>query len=60
MAVNASRILGLSIAGVDLMRSNRGPLILEVNSSPGLQGIESCSEIDVAKKIILHIQTWLR
>ena len=60
MAVNASRILGLSIAGVDLMRSNRGPLILEVNSSPGLQGIESCSEVDVAKKIILHIQTWLR
>ena len=60
MAVNASRILGLSIAGVDLMRSNRGPLILEVNSSPGLQGIESCSKIDVAEKIILHIQTWLR
>ena len=60
MAVNASRMLGLSIAGVDLMRSNRGPLILEVNSSPGLQGIESCSEVDVAEKIILHIQTWLR
>ena len=60
MSVNASRILGLSIAGVDLMRSNRGPLILEVNSSPGLQGIESCSEVDVAEKIILHIQTWLR
>ena len=60
MVVNASRILGLSIAGVDLMRSNRGPLILEVNSSPGLQGIESCSEVDVAEKIILHIQTWLR
>ena len=60
MAVTASRILGLSIAGVDLMRSNRGPLILEVNSSPGLQGIESCSEVDVAEKIILHIQTWLR
>ena len=60
MAVNASRILGLSIAGVDLMRSNRGPLILEVNSSPGLQGIETCSEVDVAEKIIFHIQTWLR
>ena len=60
MAVNASRILGLSIAGVDLMRSKRGPLILEVNSSPGLQGIESCSEVEVAEKIILHIQTWLR
>ena len=60
IAVNASRILGLSIAGVDLMRSDRGPLILEVNSSPGLQGIETCSEVDVAEKIILHIETWLR
>lgn len=56
MAVNASRILGLSIAGVDLMRSDRGPLILEVNSSPGLQGIETCSTIDVAGKIITFIQ----
>jgi len=56
MAVNASRILGLSIAGVDLMRSDRGPLILEVNSSPGLQGIETCSTIDVAAKIITFIQ----
>tara|TARA_B100001093_G_scaffold491981_1_gene532615 strand:+ start:94 stop:969 length:876 start_codon:yes stop_codon:yes gene_type:complete len=56
MSVNASKILGLSIAGVDLMRSNRGPLILEVNSSPGLQGIESCSCIDVAEKIISFIQ----
>jgi ribosomal protein S6--L-glutamate ligase len=56
MAVNASRILGLSIAGVDLMRSDRGPLILEVNSSPGLQGIETCSNIDVAGKIITFIQ----
>ncbi len=56
MAVNASKILGLSIAGVDLMRSDRGPLILEVNSSPGLQGIETCSNIDVAGKIITFIQ----
>ncbi len=56
MAVNASKILGLSIAGVDLMRSNRGPLILEVNSSPGLQGIETCSNKNVAGKIISFIQ----
>ena len=56
MSVNASKILGLSIAGVDLMRSNRGPLILEVNSSPGLQGIETCSSIDVAENIISFIQ----
>ena len=59
LAVNASRILGLSIAGVDLMRSNRGPLILEVNSSPGLQGIEACSRIGVAEKIITFIQNKL-
>ena len=44
VAVRAAKILGLTIAGVDLMRSNRGPLILEVNSSPGLQGIESCTK----------------
>ena len=56
MSVTASKILGLSIAGVDLMRSDRGPLILEVNSSPGLQGIETCSSIDVAEKIISFIQ----
>ncbi len=60
MAVNASKILGLSIAGVDLMRSNRGPLILEVNSSPGLQGIETCSDKDVAGKIISFIQEKIR
>ena len=60
MAVNASEILGLSIAGVDLMRSNRGPLVLEVNSSPGLQGIEACSNIDVARIIISFIQDKVR
>ena len=56
IAVRSCKILGLSVAGVDLMRSDRGPLILEVNSSPGLQGIESCSNIDVAEKIICFIE----
>ena len=56
LAVRSCKILGLSVAGVDLMRSDRGPLILEVNSSPGLQGIESCSNIDVAEKIICFIE----
>ena len=50
IAVNAAKTLGLSIAGVDLMRSDRGPLILEVNSSPGLQGIETCSKVDVSSR----------
>ena len=56
MSVNASKILGLSTAGVDLMRSKRGPLILEVNSSPGLQGIETCTGVDVADKIIKLVE----
>jgi len=55
-AVRAAEILGLSVAGVDLMRSDRGPLILEVNSSPGLQGIESCTKMDVADRIISFIE----
>jgi len=56
MAIKASKILGLQIAGVDLMRSSRGPLILEVNSSPGLQGIEASSNLDVAGKILSYIR----
>jgi ribosomal protein S6--L-glutamate ligase len=51
-AVKAAHCLGLSVAGVDLMRSKRGPLVLEVNSSPGLQGIEGCSGVDIADEII--------
>ena len=56
VAIRAAKILGLTIAGVDLMRSNRGPLILEVNSSPGLQGIESCTKTDVASQMITFIE----
>ena len=56
VAIRAAKILGLTIAGVDLMRSKRGPLILEVNSSPGLQGIESCTKKDVASQMITFIE----
>ena len=56
VAIKAAKILGLRIAGVDLMRSSRGPLILEVNSSPGLQGIESCPKTDVACQMITFIE----
>ena len=56
IAIQATNILGLNIAGVDLMRSERGPLILEVNSSPGLQGIETCTNIDIARQIITFIE----
>lgn len=52
VAVRAARVLGLGIAGVDLIRSRRGPLVLEVNSSPGLEGIEKATGVDIAGKII--------
>ena len=55
-AVRAAQILGLNVAGVDILRSNHGPCVLEVNSSPGLKGIEAISGIDVASKIIEFIE----
>jgi ribosomal protein S6--L-glutamate ligase len=48
IAIKAARILGLEIAGVDLLESDRGALVLEVNSSPGLEGIEKASQVNVA------------
>lgn len=55
-AIDAAKAMGLSIAGVDLLQSNRGPLILEVNSSPGLEGIEKATQIDISSKIIEFIE----
>lgn len=55
-AVAAAKALGVRIAGVDLLQSNRGPLVLEVNSSPGLKGIELYTGIDVASHIISYIE----
>lgn len=55
-AVSAARAMGLNVAGVDLIRSNHGPLVLEVNSSPGLEGIEDASGVDVASLIIEFIE----
>ncbi len=52
MAINSARIIGLNVAGVDIVRSNRGPLVIEVNASPGLEGIEKATGIDVAGSII--------
>lgn len=51
-AVRAARVLGLNVAGVDMLRSNHGPVIMEVNSSPGLEGIEAATGKDIAGKII--------
>ncbi|NLC61532.1 MAG: 30S ribosomal protein S6--L-glutamate ligase [Gammaproteobacteria bacterium] len=52
LAVRAARVLGLGVAGVDLVHSDRGPLVLEVNASPGLEGVESVSDVDVAGAIV--------
>ena len=57
VAVRAARGLGLEIAGVDLIRSQRGPLVLEVNSTPGLEGIEQVCEEDVAGRILEHLSS---
>ncbi|MEO1670408.1 MAG: 30S ribosomal protein S6--L-glutamate ligase [Cyanobacteria bacterium J06631_2] len=51
-ALRAAKAMGLKVAGVDLLRSNHGPVVMEVNSSPGLEGIEKATKIDVAGKII--------
>jgi len=56
LAVKAARVLGLKVAGVDIIRSSRGPLLLEVNSSPGLEGIESATGKDVAGMVIASIE----
>jgi len=52
LAVRAAQVLGLGVAGVDLVESARGPLVLEVNASPGLEGVEAVSGVDVAGEII--------
>lgn len=56
MAVKAAEILDLSIAGVDMLQSRRGPLIIEVNSSPGLEGIEKATGLNIAEKIIEFVE----
>ena len=55
IAIRAAGVMGLGVAGVDVLRSHRGPLVLEVNSSPGLEGIEAATGVDVAGAIIEHV-----
>ena len=55
-AVRSAKMLGLRVAGVDMLRSNHGPVVMEVNSSPGLEGIETTSERDVAGAIIEYLE----
>ena len=56
IALNAIKYLGLGVAGVDLIRSKKGPLLLEVNASPGLKGIEAATNVNVAKHIIQFVE----
>jgi len=56
VAIKAAKTMGLKIAGVDILRSSRGPLIMEVNASPGLEGIEGTTRVNVAKEIIEYVE----
>ena len=58
-AIAAARAMDLEMCGVDLLRSDRGPVVMEVNSSPGLKGIETATGIDVADLVIAHLETRL-
>lgn len=60
IAIGAAKTMGLKVAGVDLIRSNHGPLVLEINSSPGLEGIEKATSINIAGKIISYIEKYAR
>lgn len=55
-AITAAKKMGLGVAGVDMLPSSRGPLIIEVNSSPGLEGIEGATKVDIAGKIIQYLE----
>lgn len=59
-AIRAAKALGLQIAGVDLMESNQGPMVIEVNSSPGFEGIEKATGIDVTSAMVKHIRKRVR
>ena len=56
IALKATKHLGLGVAGVDLIRSKQGPVLIEVNASPGLQGIEATTGINIAKEIVLFVK----
>ena len=55
-AIRAAKVMGLSVAGVDILRSNHGPLVMEVNSSPGLEGIETTTGRDIAGLVIGYLE----
>jgi ribosomal protein S6--L-glutamate ligase len=59
-AQRAAEVLGLNVAGVDMLRSNRGPLVMEVNSSPGIQGMETATGIDLAGAMLDFLERHCR
>jgi len=59
-ALAAAKALDLGVAGVDMLQSRRGPLVLEVNSSPGLEGIEAATRTDIAGRIVAYVETMVR
>jgi ribosomal protein S6--L-glutamate ligase len=56
MAIRAAEAVGLGFAGIDILRSARGPVVIDVNASPGLEGIEQATQEDVAERVIEHIE----
>jgi ribosomal protein S6--L-glutamate ligase len=55
-AIRAAKVMGLNVAGVDMLRANQGPVVMEVNSSPGLEGIEAATQVDVATAMIAFLE----
>jgi ribosomal protein S6--L-glutamate ligase len=56
LAIRAVRVLNLEVGGVDILRSQKGSMVIEVNSSPGLEGIEGVSQVKIAEEIISYIE----
>jgi ribosomal protein S6--L-glutamate ligase len=56
IAVRATKIMGLNVCGVDMLRTNHGPAVMEINSSPGIEGLEKATEIDIAARIIQFVE----
>jgi ribosomal protein S6--L-glutamate ligase len=55
-ALKSAKAMGLGVAGVDMLQSDKGPLVMEVNSSPGLEGIETATKKDIAREIIRYVE----
>ena len=56
IAIKSAKVIGLNVCGVDILRTHHGPVVMEVNSSPGLEGIEKATGMDVASQVIAYIE----